>query len=48
VQTTTFSKTRKKTSQTPTKKKKYMQKLPREKHIEAKYSPGFIFFAVDD
>ena len=23
---------------------KYMQKLPREKHVEVKYSPGSIFF----
>ena len=29
------------------KKEKYMQKLPREKHVEVKYSPWSIFFAVD-
>ena len=27
---------------------KYMQKFPREKHVEVNYSPGSIFFTVND
>ena len=46
VQTTTFSKVRKKNIENTFKTDKYMQKLPREKHVEVKYSPGSIFFSL--
>jgi hypothetical protein len=42
------TKVRKKNIENTYKTDKYMQKLPREKHVEVKYSPGSIFFTVDD
>ena len=38
------TKVRKKNIENTYKTDKYMQKLPREKHVEVKYSPGSIFF----
>jgi hypothetical protein len=42
------TKVRKKNIENTYKTDKYMQKLPREKHVEVKYSPWSIFFTVDD
>lgn len=46
VQTTTppLFKSTEKNIENTYKTDKYMQKLPREKHVEVKYSPGSIFF----